>query len=120
MEQLKPVLGKYVDVHKKIAELNAEVNRLRDERRTLELDLAAICAEATVPEKIMLNSSHLLFSVKRPGEWKKGWTLSKRQLEEYLNEILPEHGPGVFREIVVRHERTLVGSDFSFDLKSTS
>jgi hypothetical protein len=62
----------------------------------------------------------MVFSIKRPGQWKKGWTLSKKQLEEYLNEILPEHGPDVFREIVTRHEKTLVGSDFSFDLKSTS
>lgn len=120
MDQLKPVLAKYVDVSKKISDLNSEANRLRDERRTLELDLAAIYADAPVPDKIVLNQSHMVFSIKRPGQWKKGWTLSKKQLEEYLNEILPEHGPDVFREIVTRHEKTLVGSDFSFDLKSTS
>jgi hypothetical protein len=26
----------------------------------------------------------MMFMVKKPGEWKKGWTLSKKQLEEYL------------------------------------
>jgi hypothetical protein len=58
------------------------------------------------------------FSVKKPGEWKKGWTLSKKQLDLYLNEILFEKGEDVFKEIVKRHEKTLVATDYSFDLKS--
>jgi len=60
----------------------------------------------------------MVFSVKKPGEWKKGWTLSKKQLQEYLLEILPEHGEDVFREIARRHEPKLTATDWSFDLKS--
>jgi hypothetical protein len=58
--------------------------------RTLELDLAATYAEAQrrepLPDKIELKSSQLIFQVKKPGEWKKGWTLSKKQLHDYLLE----------------------------------
>jgi hypothetical protein len=61
-----------------------------------------------------------MFSVKKPGEWKKGWTLSKKQLEEYLLEILPDRGEEVMREIVRRHEEKLVATDYSFDLRSIS
>lgn len=122
MESLKPVLTKYLDVTKKLNELNSRSSELRDERRTLELDLAATYAEAErrepLPDKIELKQSQMVFQVKKPGDWKKGWTLSKKQLQEYLLEILPEHGEDVMREIVRRHEPKLIATDYSFDLKS--
>jgi hypothetical protein len=117
MESLKPVLTQYLEVNKRLADVNARANELRDERRTLELDLAAAYAEAPLPDKIELKQSHLVFQVKKPGEWKKGWTLSKKQLHEYLMDILPEHGEDVMREIVRRHEPKLTATDYSFELK---
>lgn len=121
MESLKPVLTEYLDVNRKLSEINARANDLRDHRRTLELDLAAAYAEARVkeplPDKIELKTSQLVFQVKKPGEWKKGWTLSKKQLHDYLLEILPEHGEDVMREIVRRHEPKLTATDYSFELK---
>ena len=121
MDSLKPVLTDYLDVNRKLSEVNARATDLRDRRRTLELDLTAAYAEARVkeplPEKIELKSSHLVFQVKKPGEWKKGWTLSKKQLHDYLMEILPEHGADVMKEIVRRHEPKLTATDYSFELK---
>lgn len=121
MDSLKPVLSQYLDVNRKLSEVNARANDLRDERRTLELDLAATYSEALrrepLPDKIELKSSQLIFQVKKPGEWKKGWTLSKKQLHDYLLEILPEHGEDVMREIVRRHEPKLTATDYSFELK---
>ena len=88
MESLKPVLTQYLDVNRKLSEINARAGDLRDQRRTLELDLAAAYAEARVkeplPDKIELKTSQLVFQVRKPGEWKKGWTLSKKQLHDYL------------------------------------
>lgn len=118
MDSLKPVLSRYLDVNKKLSEVNSRASELRDERRSVELDLAAVYAEMPLPEKIELKSSQMVFLVKKPGEWKKGWTLSKKQLMEYLMEILPEHGEDVMRQIMVRHEPKLVANDYSFDLKS--
>ena len=121
MDSLKPVLTEYLDVNRKLSEVNARAGDLRDQRRTLELDLAAAYAEARVkeplPDKIELKTSQLVFQVKKPGEWKKGWTLSKKQLHDYLLEILPEHGEDVMREIVRRHEPKLTATDYSFELK---
>jgi len=121
MDSLKPVLSQYLDVNRKLSEVNARATDLRDQRRTVELDLAAAYAEAQrrepLPEKIELKSSQLVFQVKKPGEWKKGWTLSKKQLQDYLLEILPEHGEDVMREIVRRHEPKLTATDYSFELK---
>lgn len=120
MDAIKPVLAKYLDISKRLNEANARASLLRDERRTIELDLTAAYANPTapLPEKIELNQSKMVFSVKKPGEWKKGWTLSKKQLQEYLVEILPEHGEDVFWEISRRHEPKLTATDWSFDLKS--
>ncbi len=115
------MIAKYLEITKRLNEINARAGELRDERRTVELDLAAAYASSpALPEKIGLNSSQMMFSVKKPGEWKKGWTLSKKQLEEYLLEILPDRGEEVMREIVRRHEEKLVATDYSFDLKSIS
>jgi hypothetical protein len=121
MESLKPVLTDYLDVNRKLSEVNARATDLRDRRRTLELDLTAAYAEAQrrepLPDKIELKASQLVFQVKKPGEWKKGWTLSKKQLHDYLTEILPEHGADVMKEIVRRHEPKLTATDYSFELK---
>ena len=123
METLKPILSRYVDISKRLNEVNAQAKDLRENRQEIEMDLAAAYNEARIkeplPDKIDLNKSKMMFMVKKPGEWKKGWTLSKKQLESYLKEILPEHGEDVFREIVRRHEPTLVVDDYSFDLKAT-
>ena len=120
MESITPILRNYVDVSKRLNDLNAKAGELRDQRRSLELDLTAEYANVRndLPTKIDLNQSKMTFAVKKPGEWKKGWTLSKKQLQEYLLEILPEHGEDVFKEIVRKHEPKLVATDFSFDLKS--
>ena len=121
MDTLKPVIAKYLEITKRLNEINARAGELRDERRTVELDLAAAYASSNgLPDKIGLNASQMMFTVKKPGEWKKGWTLSKKQLEEYLLEILPDRGEEVMREIVRRHEEKLIATDYSFDLKAIS
>lgn len=118
MDTLKPTLSRYLEINKQLAAVNAQAKELREQRQSVELDLAAAYNESPFPDKIELKQSHMVFQVKKPGEWKKGWTLSKKQLQEYLLEILPEHGEDVMREILQRHEPKLVATDYSFDLKS--
>ena len=121
MESITPTLRRYVDVSKKLNEVNSKAALLRDEKKSVEMDLAAAYSEIRrdeeLPTKIDLNQSKMTFVVKKPGEWKKGWTLSKKQLQEYLLDILPEHGEDVFKEIVRKHEPKLSATDYSFDLK---
>ena len=119
MEDLKPVLSKYIQTTKRLAEMNADIAEVRDRKRTLELDLAAVYASHILPDKIELKESKMTFAVKRPNQWKRGWTLSKKTLEVYLRDILGERGSDVMKEIVRRHEPTLMEDDFGFELKST-
>jgi hypothetical protein len=123
MESLKPVVSRYLEVTKKLNEVNARAAELRDQRKSVELDLAAVYGTTNeeLPNKIELVTSQMVFQVKRPNEWKKGWTLSKKQLAEYLVEILGEQrGKDVLEGIVQRHEPKLVADDFGFELKSTA
>jgi hypothetical protein len=59
----------------------------------------------------------MTFAVKRPNQWKKGWTLSKKELKAYLDELLPEHGEDLMNEIVRRQEAKMVETDYGFELK---
>jgi rRNA maturation endonuclease Nob1 len=122
MDLLKPILSRYLDISKQLLDINSQAKELRENRQEIEMDLAAAYNEARIkeplPDKIDLHKSRMQFVVKKPGEWKKGWTLSKKQLKDYLVDILPEHGEDVFKELVRRHEATLVvQDDYSFDLK---
>lgn len=119
MESLKPILTSYADITRRLHELNSRASELRDERRTVELDLAALYSSSreALPDKINLSSSGMVFAVKRPNQWKKGWTLSKKELKTYLDEILPEHGEDVMNEIVRRQEAKMVETDYGFELK---
>lgn len=120
MDALRPSLTRYVQINQKIAELNRQISELRDTRRLIELDLAAVygTTREELPDKIELTQSKMMFVVKRPAQWKKGWTMPKKELQAYLDEILPEHGEDVMREILQRHEPKLVGDDFVFELKA--
>jgi hypothetical protein len=119
MDALKPVLSAYADVTRRLNEVNTAANGLRDERRTIELDLTALYASSreALPDKINLASSGMVFAVKRPNQWKKGWTLSKKELKGYLEEMMPSQAEAVMAEIVRRQEEKMVETDYGFELK---
>lgn len=117
LDELKPTLSKFAAVSKKLNEVNHVASQLRDERRSIELDLTALYANSReeLPNKIDLSSSHATFVVKRPNSWKKGWSLSKKTLGEYLKQLLPGQGDEIMKQIIAMHEPTLVADDWGFD-----
>lgn len=119
MDALKPVLSAYADVTRRLNDVNAAASGLRDERRTIEMDLTALYATSreALPDKINLASSGMIFAVKRPNQWKKGWALSKKELKGYLDELVPGHAEAVMAEIVKRQEAKMVETEYGFDLK---
>lgn len=121
MESLSNPLRKFVEVNQRLTEVNAEAKYLREKRQNLELDLAAVYHEhQDLEQKIELSKSRMVFVAKKPGEWKKSWSISKKQLQDYLLEILPEHGEDVFREINRRIDAKLTSTDYAFELKPMS
>ena len=119
METLTTPLSRLVDVTRRLAEANAIAGQLRKERDGLETDLTAVYrSNPDLPNKIELRTSQMVLTVKRPTQWKRGWTLSKKELARLLNEILPEHGEDVMKDIERRHSSSLVSDDFGFELRS--
>ena len=119
MESLKPSLSNYAEITRRLTDVTARASELRDERRTIELDLTALYSESreALPDKINLASSGMVFAVKRPNQWKKGWTLSKKELKQYLEELLPTRAEDLMNEIVKRQEAKMVETDYGFELK---
>ena len=72
MDALKPSLTRYVQINQKIADLNRQLSELRDTRRLIELDLAAVygTTREELPDKIELTQSKMIFVVKCPDQWK--------------------------------------------------
>jgi hypothetical protein len=122
MDQLKPILTRYADVTKKLNEVNTIANNLRDQRRTVELDLTALydTSGEPLPDKIELKTSGLVFNVKRPNQWKKGWTMSKKELKFYLDELIPKDSERIMEEIVKRQEVKMTETDYGFELKTAA
>ena len=59
----------------------------------------------------------MTFAVKYPNQWKKGWSLSKKELKAYLDELVPQRSEAVMLEIVKRQEEKMVETDYGFELK---
>ena len=121
MESLSNPLRRFVEVNQRLTEVNAEAKYLREKRQNIELTLAAVYHEhQDLEQKVELSKSRMVFVVKKPGEWKKSWSISKKQLQDYLLEILPENGEDVFREINQRIDAKLATTDYAFELKPMS
>jgi len=118
METLTTPLSRLVDVTRRLAETNAVAAQLRKERDGLETDLTAVYrSNPDLPNKIELRTSQMVLTVKRPTQWKRGWTLSKKDLARLLLEIVPDQGKFIMQEIERLHEPTLVSDEFAFELR---
>lgn len=116
MEELRNTLKDYVDVSAKLKEANESIRDLRKQKDAVEDKLAGLITDE-IPDKIPLTASELLFQVHRPSTYKKAWTLSKKNLEGYLKELVPDRAQEIYKEIVRRQEETLVATEFKFELK---
>lgn len=116
MDELRDTLKEYVDVNAKLKEANESTADIRKQKDALEDKLAGLMTE-DIPDKIPLTASELLFQVHRPSTYKKAWTLSKKNLEGYLKDLVPERAEEIYKEIVRRQEETLVATEFKFELK---
>ena len=62
-------------------------------------------------------TSGMTFAVKYPNQWKKGWSLSKKELKAYLDELVPQKSEELMKQIVSRQEEKMVETDYGFELK---
>jgi hypothetical protein len=119
MEELKTCIKKYQVIDDKLKVLNKSVYSLREDRRCLELeltDLVRLPEFSPIKKFEISDGSHLI--VGKPGEWKKPWSLSKKDLteltEKYYNSTTKPTAKGHIDFIVNEKNKNLVGTDFTF------
>jgi hypothetical protein len=119
MEELKTCIKKYQVIDDKLKVLNKSVYSLREDRRCLELELTDLVRlpQFSPIKKFEINDgSHLIVS--KPGEWKKPWSLSKKDLtdltERYYNSTTHPTAKGHTEFIMNEKNKALIGTDFTF------
>jgi hypothetical protein len=120
MEELKTCIRTYRDVDNKLRVLNGQLYDLRQERRSLEIELGDIVKSPQFDSvhELRINDDGSSIRIQRPG-WKKPWGLSKKDLGEHLTAYFKDAGPTVNASdcltfIIEEQSKKLVSEDFSF------
>lgn len=121
METLKKNLYAYRDLETRLNEIGETVSELREQKKTLEKSMAAVLAHPDFHDfkKLELKDDGTYVNIHRPGEWNKGWSLGKKELEERLTEYFAtHHAPNAAdcnEFICSKQKEKGVGKEFAFD-----
>jgi len=119
MDNLKLCIRTYRDVDNKLRNLNSQIYDLRQERRSLEIELGEIVKQPQFNEvsELRINDDNSSIKIQRPG-WKKPWGLSKKDLAELVISYFDNHEfPGAescIDFIVKEQSKKLVSDEFAF------
>ena len=109
--ELLEVIRKYRELDTSIKKINKNLTDLRDQRGELEHSMEQIFASpeyATFHKMDLSDDSYI--RIQRPGEWKKPWSLSKKDLGVLLVEFFasgkPANAESIYQHIVEARERT--------------
>lgn len=116
MYNLKVCVKHYRDIDDKLQELNKKVYEMRDERRSIEAQLSELMTLEQFSEvsKFDINDGSAIV-IKKPGTYSKAWSLSKKDLKDYLLNCLDsKKAEEVYEFILKTHQQKLVATDFDF------
>lgn len=117
--ELLTLIRKYRELDSSIKKINKNLTDLRDERGELEHSMEQIFAKPEFQhfQKMDLSDDSYI-RIQRPGEWKKPWGLSKKELGVLLTEFFgsgkPLNAESCYQHIVEAREKTLVASEMNF------
>ncbi len=107
---------KYRNIDDKLKQLNAEVYKLREDRKILELEMSDMLKSpmfCTI-NKLEITDDNTVIKIQRPDMWSKPWSLSVKDLKQYLEAYLGEKAEACWKFIVDKRKQELVSTDFSF------
>jgi len=122
--ELIKVVRKYRTLDDQLKELNAKVNKLREERKIAELEMADYLRSPKFAgiNKLELSDVNTVVKIQRPEMWAKPWTLSIRNLKDLMDAYwatpAPHTAEGCFKYIVEARKKDLVSTDFAFTRNS--
>lgn len=109
--ELLELIRKYRELDTSIKKINKNLTDLRDERGTLEHSMEQIFASPEFAHFHKMDlSDDSYIRIQRPGEWKKPWSLSKKELGTLLVEFFasgkPVNADSIYQHIVEARERS--------------
>lgn len=118
--ELIKCVRKYRSLDDRLKELNADVYKLREDRKIVELELSDLLKTpqyATI-NKLEIKDDSSVIRIKRPDMWSKPWSLSTKDLKTHLDAFWASGKPKTpdecFKFIVDRRKMELIATDFSF------
>lgn len=119
MEELRHSMKRYRQLDDAIRELNKQVNNLRQERKIREIEIGDILKDQQFINinVLKVEDDGSTIKVQRPNAWTKGWSLSKRDLQNYLDHYFENAGRNANREdcfnfIVEQQKQDAVATEF--------
>jgi phage pi2 protein 07 len=119
MEDLRTTMRSYRQLDDAIRELNKQVGPLREQRKIKELHLGDILKnpEFQAFNVLKVEDDGSTIKVQRPNTWYKGWSLSKRDLQNYIDHYFENAGQHAnradcFTFIVEQQKRDSLAEDF--------
>lgn len=120
-DELKECLKQYRDLDDQIRGVNKVVYDLREKRKTVEFEMADILKNPAMSQVgvLRLETDNSYIRIQRPGTYAKAWSLSKRDLQNYLDHYFENarqaaNAKDCFDFIVQQQKANAVETEFKF------
>ena len=129
VQTLKTCLQAFRKLDEELKQYNEKAAELRREKKEIEDKMSQILSmpEYSSLEKLENSEDGSILRISRPAEWKKGWSMSKKELQDGLNDYFwvikkTTHEPGwepnaeeCFGLLVDKQEKKMIATEFAFD-----
>lgn len=126
---LKTCLQSFRKLDDELKQYNEKAGELRREKKEVEDKMSEILQmpEYRNLEKLENSEDGSILRISRPTEWKKGWSMSKKELHDGLEEYFwvikkTTHEPGwepnaeeCFMLLEGKQEKKMISNEFAFD-----
>lgn len=109
--ELKERLKVYRDLDNQIREVNKVVYDLREKRKIVEYEMVDILKDPQFSGigMLRLENDNSTIKIQRPGTYSKPWSMSKRDLQNYIDHYFETAGPAANRrdcfEFIVQQQK---------------
>ena len=120
--KLKSCLQTYRKLDEDLKDMNSQAGDLRREKKTIETEMSGILATPDFQQydKLEIKEDGSMIKIQRPGTWTKGWSMSKSELMDGLNEYFEKYEESAnaedcFAFLVERQKPKMVANEFAFE-----
>lgn len=118
--ELVNCVRKYRTLDNRLKNLNQETQKLREDRKIIEMDMTDLLktTEFATISKLEINDDNSYIKIQRPDMWSKPWSLSAKDLKSHLENFWrtpqPKTAEACYAYIVDKRKNELVSTEFSF------